>query len=171
MSLYTKALTRDEAVAKFEAALAKMPPRLADHYRECVNFDETPGEGALWLRQGVSNTTDGATIGALQDASLALLGYHNTIVLRHATRAERAAIETAPQPDDALDEWEAKRERPAERLDDVTPETAIYPDVYPESAGDETCPRCGLLECYPECIEAEQAEIDADTGPTPKKHA
>ena len=122
MSVYTKALTKEEATAKFEAALSKMPNRaLADHFRVGVDFEDRPGAGALWLRQGIAAARDGATIGALQEASLALLGYHNTLVLRDAQRTERAAAEDAPQPDDARDEWEAKRERPAERLDDVTP--------------------------------------------------
>jgi hypothetical protein len=120
MSLYTKTLTKEEALARFEAALAKMPPRLAEHYRGCVDLDESPGEGALWLSKGISSTPH--VVGALQDASLALLGYHNTLVLRDAMAAERAAVESAPREDDARDEWEAKRERPAERLDDVTPE-------------------------------------------------
>ena len=36
---------------------------------------------------------------------------------------------------------------------------------------DERCPRCHLVECSPECITAEQAEVDADDGPRPKKFA
>lgn len=35
----------------------------------------------------------------------------------------------------------------------------------------ETCPRCGLLDCSPECIAAEQAEEDAYDGPRPRKFA
>ncbi len=123
MSLYTRTLTKEQALARFDAALAKVPPRLAEHFRGCVDFDETPGEGALWLRQAIGPDVDGATIGALQDASLALLGYHNTLVAREATAAERGAIEGAPEPDDAQDEWETKRERPADRVDDVSPES------------------------------------------------
>lgn len=91
MSLYTRTLTKEEATARFEASLAKMVPPLAAHFRACASIDETPGEGALWLRQAVGDTNDGATIGALQDASLALLGYHNTLVLRDAMVAERKA--------------------------------------------------------------------------------
>lgn len=122
MTLYTKTLTKEKATARFEAALAKMNPPLAAHFRACVSIDETPGEGALWLRQAVGDTDDGATIGAIQAASLALLGYHNTLVIRDAVAAERAEMEGLPQADDAREEWEAKRERPAERLDDVTPD-------------------------------------------------
>jgi hypothetical protein len=35
----------------------------------------------------------------------------------------------------------------------------------------ETCPRCGQFSCTPECIAAEQVEVDAYDGPTPRKHA
>ncbi len=35
----------------------------------------------------------------------------------------------------------------------------------------ETCPRCHLVDCSPECIAAEQAESDAYTGPEPRKFA
>jgi hypothetical protein len=79
MAIHELNLSKEEAIARFEVALAKMPPSLAEYYRRCVNFDD-PGEGALWMRQGVEGAA-GATIGALQEASLALISYSNFLVL------------------------------------------------------------------------------------------
>lgn len=45
------------------------------------------------------------------------------------------------------------------------------PEEPAAPAGEETCPRCRLVDCSPECIAAEQAELDAYTGPTLKKFA
>ncbi len=84
MAIHELMLSREEAMAQLETALAKMPPALADYYRRSVNFDD-PGESALWMRQGVQDG-DGATIGALQEASLALISYSNLLVLEAANR-------------------------------------------------------------------------------------
>ena len=35
----------------------------------------------------------------------------------------------------------------------------------------QTCPRCHLVTCSPECIEAEEREVQADTTPGPRKYA
>jgi len=35
----------------------------------------------------------------------------------------------------------------------------------------ERCPRCGQIDCTPECIAAEQTESDAYAGPHPDKYA
>jgi hypothetical protein len=40
----------------------------------------------------------------------------------------------------------------------------LFPDLF-----EELCPRCGLSICSAECIAQEQAEIDAYTGPIPRK--
>lgn len=120
MRLYAFVLTKEEALARFEAALAEMRPSVAGTFRECVNFDEAPGEGALWLRQAVGPEVDVATIGALRRASVALLGYHNTLVRQAALAEQRAEHERDPDDDD--DEcWSVTRERPAGRVDDVAP--------------------------------------------------
>ena len=119
---YLKRLSRAEAEAKFEAALAALEPARAARIRGGVEWD-APMDSAFWLRQRQACTSNEMAIIAYRDASLALLGYHNTLVAESIAAEERATYEAAERERDLLccndDAW-ARRERPPERLDDVT---------------------------------------------------
>lgn len=120
MSLYTRRLTREQAQAQFDGALAALGPDRAAR----IHVDwEAPMDSAFWLRQRQAHTSNEMMIIAYREASLALLGYHNTLVAESITAEERAAHEAAERERDLLCrnrvEW-ATRERPPERIDDVT---------------------------------------------------
>lgn len=119
MSLYTKRLTREQAQAQFEAAIGKMPLSFAALARDQVSFDK-PLTGAMWLHQ---HAYAYPCPDAASAAFFAVLGYHNTLVAESIAAEERAAHEAEEEAraadDDGSRKW-ASRERPPERIDDVT---------------------------------------------------
>lgn len=64
-------------------------------------------------------------------------------------------------------DWDAAKRAMAGMYPDGTTD-ATRPQVGGE---DERCPRCRRMDCSPECIAQEQAEIDANRGLSPEKFA